>query len=380
MFMGGQCYFSSSWSPRRLPSLPSHPKSTMTGGGTADVDQQPIASDRQPNAADQQHNAAGQQPSATAEDDVIANAAGQQPSATAEDDVTAEVDDNAIADNHWIVVVEEEGSTEPPTDSPTPHANSPTPLRTTTSPLTTTLPPTPALSVAEASAADAMLPGLLPTPSRQRDDADLQPNATNAIAEDTATADDNAIADLQTIAIVEYNAASMALRRWRCHNAEEDKDIAAADDIAIATEDNAIGAEDNAIADQQDQQGPWWDNAIAERYLQDQQRPWWHQDYEIAWVATPRWQLQILNWWEQRQLWRCQRELQRQRQQERHRLEPSRRWWVDAAARTARAKANNISYERQVLLEDRERTSLEQQRQQIQQRRNDQLQTPWNWQ
>ena len=129
-----------------------------------------------------------------------------------------------------------------------------------------------------------MLPGLLPTPSRQRDDADLQPNATNAIAEDTATADDNAIADLQPIAIVWYNAASMALRRWRCHNAEEDRDIAAADDIAIATEDNAIGAEDNAIADQRLPAWPWWDNAIAERYLQDQQRPWWDQDYEIAWV------------------------------------------------------------------------------------------------
>ena len=189
-----------------------------------------------------------------------------------------------------------------------------------------------------------MLPGLLPTPSRQRDDADLQPNATNAIAEDTATADDNVIADLQPIAIVGY--------------------IAAADDIAIA----AIGAEDNAIADQQDQQGPWSDNAIAERYLQDQQRSWWDQNYKIAWVCDsyrprnrvggatdsyrpPRWQLQILNWSEQRQLWRCQHKLQRERKQERHRLEPLRRWWVQAAACTARAKANNIRYEQQLLLE-----------------------------
>ena len=200
-------------------------------------------------------------------------------------------------------------------------ADGPAPLRTTTSPLTTTLPPTLALSVKEASAADAMLPGLLPTPSRQFDDADLQPNATNAIAEDTATADDN-----------------------------------------------AIGAEDNAIADQRLPAWPWWDNAIAERYLQDQQRSWWDQNYKIAWVCysyrprnrvggatdsyrPPRWQLQILNWSEQRQLWRCQHKLQRERIQERHRLEPLRRWWVQAAACTARAKANNIRYEQQLLLE-----------------------------
>jgi hypothetical protein len=201
-----------------------------------------------------------------------------------------------------------------------------------------------------------MLPGLLPTPSRQFDDADLQPNATNAIAEDTATADDNAIG-------AEDNAiADQRLPAWPWW------DNAIAERYLQDQQRSWWVAEDNAIADQRLPAWPWWGNAIAERYLQDQQRSWWDQNYKIAWVCDsyrprnrvggatdsyrpPRWQLQILNWSEQRQLWRCQHKLQRERKQERHRLEPLRRWWVQAAACTARAKANNIRYEQQLLLE-----------------------------